>query len=614
VRHAILVAALFCAAANLHAVAQGAAFIDLQEIHKVQLAQLLEHPNSFLNTRVQFRCTWVQEGDIYDPIHTQFSSNRYVNQVVWDDEANIWDPTVRAQPLFSVYVDKVHSHEICEDTLRKYDIIEVTGEVCSTFGNKPWINCRQIEVVKGSGRFSDNAIYHIEQAVALSDEGTRDIADQHYADALGDDIPDSSKYRIGELAAKNQMAAGNYGKCITYLKDAVDDAEDANADAKTTANLRYLTAKALTETAERASSDEDRKNKFSDAADMARSSLADDPTLADAYAVLGISLAGLGDYEEARRQCAQAVRLQPNVAEVRWYLGRIYLRQGLYDESIEALKKGIDLTPKDARLHHAIAAAYLARGQKAGPNGAGDIATALKEYDIAIRLNPNHAGLFMESGALIEAAIPQKIELQLGAAKKPANHAAAAERYESALKIDPKNIEAHLAAARCYQADGKIEDANKHQTAVLDLDPKNVQRYIEVANSLATAGHKEQACEIYERCLKVDDDNINALFSLGNIEKSLGKSAQATRHLELAVRENSKHVGANLDLADLAIEAGNLKSARSYATRALDYAKTDEDKARANALIEACKPKPVEKAKKVEPPKKPAEKPKAPAK
>ena len=43
---------------------------------------------------------------------------------------------------------------------------------------------------------------------------------------------------------------------------------------------------------------------------------------------LGISLAGLEQYDEAKRQCQRAIRLQPENAEVRWYLGRILICKG----------------------------------------------------------------------------------------------------------------------------------------------------------------------------------------------------------------------------------------------------------------------------------------------
>lgn len=598
-RKAVLAVVAFGLSTHLYAATHAATFIELQEIQDIQFAQLLEHPQSYLNTRVKFRCTYVQEGDIYDQIHTQFSPNRYVNHVVWDDDANIWDPNVRAQPLFSLYVDKVHAADICDKKLHKYDTLDVTGEITSTFDNKPWVNAHKIEVVKSAGRFSENSIYHLEQAVALSVDGTRDIADQHYQAALDENLPNTAKITIGELAAKNQMSAGQYGKSVSYLEDAIDAAD--RAPAKVKANLHYLKAKALTEMAERETNDDDRKDKFSTSAGEARAALSDDPTLGDAYAVLGISLAGLGNYEEARRQCAQAVRLEPNVAEVRWYLGRILYRQGLFDESIEALKKGIDLTPKDARLHHAIAVTYLARGQKAGANGGSDIGTALREYDIAIRLNPNDLGLYDESAALIEAAIPLKLELPVGTGKKPASYGMAAERYEAALKIDPKHVEAHQGAARCYLADKKTDEANKHLQALLDLDSKNIQRYAALGEILANSGRNQEAVDTYERGLKIDGRNTALLFGIGHLQKSMGEPDKATKHLEAAIKQNSKHVGAHLDLAEIALAAGNKKGALRHAENALDYAKTEDDKVRAKALIqqakaEAPKPAPAPKA------------------
>ena len=105
---------------------------------------------------------------------------------------------------------------------------------------------------------------------------------------------------------------------------------------------------------------------FETAVTHARTAVRLDPALGGAYAVLGISLGGLEQFEEAKRQCQRAIRLQPENAEVRWYLGRILDMQGLYTEAIATLKEAIDLEPKDYRLHKAIALTYFHRAQEGG--------------------------------------------------------------------------------------------------------------------------------------------------------------------------------------------------------------------------------------------------------
>ena len=67
--------------------------------------------------------------------------------------------------------------------------MRVTGEVISSFRGQPWINCHSVTPYKNVGAFTDNAIYHLEQAVALDDENKLVLADEHFEMALAEDLP-----------------------------------------------------------------------------------------------------------------------------------------------------------------------------------------------------------------------------------------------------------------------------------------------------------------------------------------------------------------------------------------------------------------------------------------
>jgi tetratricopeptide (TPR) repeat protein len=583
-----------CFSANL----SGATFVERQPIQEVELAQLIEHAQSYLNMRVKFRCIFVENGDLYDPVHTRFTDERFINIAIWDDEARLWDPQVRSQPVVTCYLDKVRAGKSCWNDLRKFQIIEIVAEVNSTFRDVPWINIHTIEIVGEVGSYSDNAIYHLEQAIALSVDGTRDIADEHYDAALKEDLPRTGAIFVRQLKAMNLLQSGafevgensqqSYEEAENVLERAIELAD--GEEAKVRANLYYLLAKTQSEIAGRATGD-DRKTHFTEAVHNARTAVELDPTQGDTYAVLGISLAGLGEYDDARRQCAQAIRMQPNNAEVRWYLGRIYDLQGKYDEAIESLKKAIDLTPKDARLHKAVGAAYGHRAALGGPNHGTNLATALREYEIAIRLNPKDADAYYEDAELLEIAAAEKMEVTVGDTKKVATRDMAMERYEAATALDPKNLNAHLALAKFYQENGKPDEANKHLQAVIDLDPKQVQRYLDVGDYLASAGRKEEALATYQRYLKMDSKNADILYAIGHTARDLGNEKLAVDSLEKALRSKDRHVKANLDLAEIKLGAGKARDAAKLARTALDAAKTDEDKVRAQAVLDASQVK-----------------------
>lgn len=230
----------------------------------------------------------------------------------------------------------------------------------------------------------------------------------------------------------------------------MSDSQMLNADR---AQLFALLAKAQSELSER--SDPSQRQS---AVNNARKALTYDPANGEAYAVLGIGLAGLGQFDEARRHCDNAVRLRPADAEVRWYLGRILDQQGRNDEAIDALKKAIDLTPKDYRIHRAIAAAYYHRGIKGGPSAGQDLSTALREYDITLRLSPGDAEILVLSGQVIEAGAKIGAEIQIGSVRQPATVELALNRYKSAVQMNDKLISAWLALGLLSASMGHAED------------------------------------------------------------------------------------------------------------------------------------------------------------
>jgi len=202
----------------------------------------------------------------------------------------------------------------------------------------------------------------------------------------------------------------------------------------------------------------------------AEKAVAIDPNLSEAYAVLGVSLAGLGRFDEARMQCDRAVRMRPDDAAVRLALGRILDQQGRHDEAIEALKRAIDLTPKDARVHRAIAAAYLNRGKQGNP---ADLPIALKECDITLRLNPQDAEAHILAAQVLETAIVGAVEMPLADGKAVPTRAQVNERYKAALAIDPNQATAKAAIQTQLDAEAKAKaDAEAKAMAVAEAKTK----------------------------------------------------------------------------------------------------------------------------------------------
>lgn len=567
-----------------------------QLIQEVRCADVLRTPNAYQNTRIRFRCMFVESGNLFDLQHTFFKSYTHANLIAWDDRAPIWDPQVRARPIDTLFIAKDRTDASRIASLSKYQYIEVVGEVVMVADGVPNIVIHALKPIEEGGRFSDTAVYHVQQAVQLGTEAEkpdavrttgektdplalRALAEDHFAAALTETLPLAGRIAVGHLRGQNLLLAGDFAGCARVMRDVIAASPgDVELDRRQLASMHYLLAKALVEL----------EGDNSQAVAHARKAVELDPEQGDAYAVLGITLAGAGEFNEARRQCEKAIRLRPTNAEVRWYLGRILDQQGAYDESIEALRKAIDLTPKDGRLHKAIAVSYLHRGQKATGNAmAVDLSSAVQEFNIATRLNPTDAEAIFGSGLVIENAAARKVaELNLGGSNKlQPTQAAAVERYRAAVTADGNYLPARRALAMHFRNEKKVDEALAQYQAIVKIDPTRADSWTDLATYLWSLARKDEAWTAYQDFLKQNPTSTVAKLTLANASLEMGKAAEAMPYAQQVTEAEPENAQAWLVLAKLQLNLGMPKDARKSANRSLEYAADAAGKAQAQQVV-----------------------------
>lgn len=509
--------------------------------HDVELADLLDRPHAFENLRVRFKCTFVQTSGVFSPNHTRFNTNLYMNFIVWDDDAQIWDATERSQGLVTVYYPKREKQATIISGMPKYTVVEIVGEVASNYRDEPWILCHTVTAVENAGSFTDNAIYHMEQGLALDAEGRHELADEHMASALTANLPGRLRLQVQVLQAENLIRGKSYDRASAVLTEALASLEDDETlprDAE--AKLRFLRAKSSSEQGERLRTEgKSPKELFEAAVADASRAIELDPDDGDIYAVHGICLAGLERFDEAKRQCERAIRLRPDNAEVRWYLGRILDLQASYDEAIAVLKQAIDLAPKDYRLHKAIARTYYNRSTLGQAGAAIDIVTALREYDIAIRLNPADSDLHYWSGVVMEVAAQREMMIKDKLQDVKATYDMAIERFRACLEVDEKYTEAHLRLGYRLREKQQHNEAADHLKRAIELEPSRFQLYQELGRFLWDLGRRAEARDIYAGYQKREPAHLDTLYALGHLsyelaalDKEVGDEAAARRMQE----------------------------------------------------------------------------------
>ncbi|MDW8372136.1 MAG: tetratricopeptide repeat protein [Planctomycetota bacterium] len=432
----VLALALSCPAADLRA-AQPAAS-ELRRVQSVSLEQLLATPLSYQSVPVQFEAIWLGITDLFDSQRSHFHPERYLNCAVWSARARLWDPVERSQPLVTLFISKDLPGADHVAQLRRYQPVRVTGRVAAIIDGLPWIEVRAISPLPHNTQYSDSALTHISQGIALAAENAVELADEHFAAALAEALPTHARILVGELRARALAHAERWSEVAAVLEPILPlaDADAALAPA-TRAGLHALQARAL-----QASAGEDRaRHELAIAA--AERALAIDPAQSEAYAVLGISLAAVGRLDEARRHCERAQRLRPDDAQVRLTLGRILDAQGRHEAAIEVLRRAIDLAPKDPQIHLAIARAYLNRGRAAGE--LQDFLLALRECEIALRLDARLAAAHLVNARVLELAAERGLALPLPEGRVVPTRQHIKERYELALRLDAALAEARRA-------------------------------------------------------------------------------------------------------------------------------------------------------------------------
>ncbi len=553
------------------------------QVRTLGLEQVVASPRAYESTAIRFRAVIVGTGELYDPLRTQFAAQTHANLLVWPERSELWTPNARAGVVTTLYIDRNLPLAAKLGEFRKYQVVEIFAKVAATNDNQPWLLVETIVPVPKSGAFTNAALYHVEEAGKLADDPNgpaRDLAEDHYAAALAENLPAWSRITVLGLRARNLMAAGQYAETSAFAQEAIKAAEaDSSLTDADKAKLYVLAAKAQGET-----------KSYQEAVTHSRRALALDPSLGDAYAVLGIALAGLERYDEARRECDKAVRLRPQDAEVRWYLGRILDLQGRYDEAIDALKKAIDLTPKDYRIHKAVAAVYFHRGMKAeqGKTQAKDFDTALREYDITIRLNPTDAEALVFSGQVIEAAASLGLEVPVpGGASEKATTDMALARYEAAVAANPKNLLAHETLAAKY-AVSKPDQALKHLKALAALQPDSLARVVALGDYLRAQGKDAEALAQYVAFWQGHPKHAEAGMALAKLQIAQGLTADSVATLEAVVRLDKPpaEAGKLLDAQKDRLKAESLKPKPAAKVEAKPEAKPADAKPESKSEIQ----------------------------
>lgn len=257
------------------------------------------------------------------------------------------------------------------------------------------------------------------------------------------------------------------------------------------------------------------------------------------------------NYADAQADYEKYLAQRPNDAAAHFDLGYVFTAQKEKDKAIAEYRKAVQLDPKmmDAQLN--LGLSLLSDAPK----------DAIEPLQNVTTLN----GSF-ERGHFL-----------LGVAEERAGNANAAEKeYDAAIKLEPNDADAHDALARIYLAAGKAADAENEFREVLRLKPtdqENDQKAeLGLAESLLRQKKNADAMNALTAYLNANPNDGKARFMQASVFADLGKNDEALAALDRASNG-----------APETVEALKLRSALYYRKREFPQAVTVLQKAEAMA-------------------------------
>jgi len=133
----------------------------------------------------------------------------------------------------------------------------------------------------------------------------------------------------------------------------------------------------------------------------------------------------------------------------------------------------------------------------------------------------------------------------------------AIKEYEKALKIDPNSSLIHYEIGFSYFLKEDYKKAEKYCEKSIELDDQNLlPSYITLANALDMQGQPEKALEVYEKAMK-KFDNYLLYYNYALTSLNQGKFDQAYNAVIKAIKNNSTHASSHLMLSQIMENKGN---------------------------------------------------------
>jgi tetratricopeptide (TPR) repeat protein len=277
-----------------------------------------------------------------------------------------------------------------------------------------------------------------------------------------------------------------------------------------------------------------------------------DPNQAEVRRTVAIIYKGTGRSQEALEELRLALKSEPENDEIHRRLGEVLFELGRKDEAIACFETAIRLRPNFWRNHGTLGLAWYRMA---------DYTRAIQVFTRVVELQPDNAWGFQILGTAQHAS--GKIEQALA-------------NYQRSMSISPTASAATNIGTICYAKKDYAEALRFYELAAR-LKPNEPVHYRNLGDAYLKMENAEKARESYERAVQLTEElirvnprNSEALSRLAVCEAKIGRFESARKHAMEASACQPLSVEITYRRAVVQALAGKLDEAAGYLKQAVD--------------------------------------------
>jgi len=270
----------------------------------------------------------------------------------------------------------------------------------------------------------------------------------------------------------------------------------------------------------------------------------------------------VGDYSKAIIEYKNAIKIEPRSAELQYKLGQAYLGNGQLQEAFFSYYKASELNPDYLPARLILGKFYLAgnRFEDATKAAQAILAKDPENIDGQILLADAYAGKNISEGIkLLDEVLqrhPDSVAAYLhlgGLYTKLGNPEAALQRFQKAVAVDPKSVDARETLARYYVTQNQFDKAEAEYRATVAAQPGSVDANLALASFYFRQQRFSEAEPVYRELVKLQKNSPQSRFTLANFYLKTGHADQARKLDEEIARDAPDFLPARLQVAEMAL-------------------------------------------------------------